>query len=157
MLVFTRRLALDEGERVASIQAAPDRVFASPPSSEMKKLAVVEEITQIEPRGRRTRIVAVDGFGGCGKSEFAERLARKLAEATIVHTDDFSRADVPGWEWDRLREQVLEPLAHDRPGRYQRYDWGHNAPAEWHDVPVGGNLIVEGVSSMREELGTYWD
>ena len=39
----------------------------------------------------------------------------------------------------------------------KRYDWETDAPAEWHDVPVGGTLIVEGVSSMRRELGTYWD
>ena len=52
---------------------------------------------------------------------------------------------------------MLEPEIADRPGRYQRHDWGLDAPAEWHDVPVGGTLIVEGISSMLEELGDYWD
>jgi len=56
-----------------------------------------------------------------------------------------------------MRAQVIEPLLRDRPGRYQRYDWHEDRPAEWHDVPVGGTVIVEGVSSMREELGAYWD
>ena len=69
----------------------------------------------------------------------------------------FRSPHVRGWEWNRMREQVLEPILADQPGRYQRYDWETDAPAEWHDVPVGGTLIVEGVSSTRRELGTYWD
>jgi len=74
-----------------------------------------------------------------------------------VRTDDFARPKVRGWEWERLRVQVLEPLENDLPGRYQRYDWDTNKLAEWHDIPVGGTLIVEGVSSLRDELGKYWD
>jgi len=116
-----------------------------------------ELIESVTPEGRRTRIVAIDGCGGSGKSEFAAELARVLPNATVVHTDGFARPHVRGWEWNRMREQVLEPILADQPGRYQRYDWETDAPAEWHDVPVGGTLIVEGVSSMRRELGTYWD
>jgi len=104
-----------------------------------------------------TRIVSIDGYGGSGKSELADWLAARLGDATVVRTDDFARPNVLGWEWDRMGTQVLRPLMNDLPGRYQRYDWEADKPAEWHDVPVGGTLIVEGVSSMREELGTYWD
>jgi len=121
------------------------------------KLPIAEAIKEVKPQGRLTKIVAIDGYGGSGKSELADRLAGKLGKATVVRTDDFARPNVPGWEWDRLRAQVLEPLINDRPGRYQRYDWGTDTLAEWHDVPVGGTLIVEGVSSMRDELGKYWD
>lgn len=121
------------------------------------KLPAVEAIKDLEPQGRLTKIVAVDGYGGSGKSELADRLARKLGGATIVHTDDFARPNIPGWEWARMRDQVLEPLMSDKPGRYQRYDWASDRPAEWHDVPVDRTLVVEGVSSMRDELGIYWD
>ncbi|MDQ3381710.1 MAG: uridine kinase [Actinomycetota bacterium] len=121
------------------------------------KYPIVESIRDLRPTGRETRIVAIDGYGAAGKSQLAERLARKLGEVTIVHTDDFARPNVPGWEWIRMRTQVLEPVLSDRPGRYQRYDWESDQPAEWHDVPVGGTLIVEGVSSLRDELGRYWD
>lgn len=121
------------------------------------KLPVVEAIRDLEPQGRQTKIVALDGYGGSGKTELADRLALRLGEATIVHTDDFARPNIPGWEWARMRTQVLEPLMSDHPGRYQRYDWGSDRLAEWHAVPVAGTLIVEGVSSMRDELGRYWD
>jgi uridine kinase len=117
----------------------------------------VETIRKREPSGRLTRIVAIDGHGGSGKSELSARLAWSLGDAAIVHTDDFARPGVSGWEWPRMQEQVLEPLMDDRPGRYQRYDWDEDRLAEWRDIPVGGTLIVEGVSSMRDELGSYWD
>jgi uridine kinase len=121
------------------------------------KYPIVEAIEGIQPKERQTRIVAVDGYGAAGKSQLAERLARRLGRATIVHTDDFARPNVPGWEWKRMREQVLDPVLSDRPGCYQRYDWDSDQPAEWHEVRVGGTLIVEGVSSLRDELGRYWD
>jgi len=120
-------------------------------------LSIAEAIKEVQPHERLTKIVAIDGYGGSGKSQLADRLARKLGKAAVVRTDDFARPNVPGWEWDRMSAQVLEPLMSDRPGHYERYDWDTDKPAEWHDVPVGGTLIVEGVSSMRDELGKYWD
>jgi len=118
---------------------------------------IVDAITRVRPNARLTRIVAIDGYGGSGKSELADRVANTLDGAVVVRTDDFARPNVSGWEWERMRAQVLEPLQSDRTGRYQRYDWATDKPAEWHDVPVGGTLIIEGVSSLREELGRYWD
>jgi uridine kinase len=120
-----------------------------------KPLAVL--VRTIEPRERLTKIVAIDGLGGSGKSELAAQLAGALGDAAVVQTDDFARPNVRGWDWERMRAQVLAPISRDEPGRYQRYDWKTDRLAEWHDVPVGGTLIVEGVSSLRDELGEYWD
>jgi uridine kinase len=104
-----------------------------------------------------TTIVAIDGLGGSGKSELAAKLAGALEDATVVQTDDFARPNVRGWDWERMKAQVLAPISRNEPGRYQRYDWKADRLAEWHEVPVGGTLIVEGVSSLRDELGKYWD
>ena len=41
------------------------------------------------------RLVAVDGYGGAGKSTFAARLAAALGGAAVVHTDDFATGE-PG-------------------------------------------------------------
>ena len=41
-----------------------------------------ELIESVTPEGRRTRIVAIDGCGGSGKSEFAAELARVVPNAT---------------------------------------------------------------------------
>ena len=63
------------------------------------------------PSGMTTRIVAVDGPGGAGKSTLAERLAAALENAPVVHTDDFASWDNPLDWWPRLLKDVLEPLS----------------------------------------------
>lgn len=119
--------------------------------------SLVQRIKSVHPKKRRTSIVVIDGYGGSGKSTLARRLASALPGTTIVRTDDFSRPNVLGWDWKRMKTQVLDPLNRNHTGKYQRYDWPTDALAEWHDVPVGSVVIVEGVSSMRAELGSYWD
>lgn len=118
---------------------------------------LLARIKRIRPRGRRTTLVAIDGYGGAGKTTLAAALADRLNDAIVVHTDDFARPNVPGWQWQQFEAQLLDPLLSDRRARYQRYDWGQDRLAEWHDVPVGGVVIVEGVSILRRELGDSWD
>ena len=118
---------------------------------------LLDAIAALRPARRQTRIIAIDGYGASGKSTLAKALAARLMDATIVCTDDFSHSGSSGWDWQRLKAQVLDPLDSDRPARYRRYDWPTGGLAEWHAIPVGGTVIVEGVSSMRRELGSYWD
>ena len=103
------------------------------------------------PRLGDVRLVAVDGPSGAGKTVFAGRLAAALHDAPVVHTDDL----LDGWAdqftfWGRLEDQVLEPLRHGRPARYQRYSWrrrGFAGPAVVVEpAPV---VVIEGVSSAR--------
>lgn len=105
----------------------------------------------------RTVLVAIDGEGGAGKSTLARWLADTLGDATVVCLDDFARPTVPGWDRQRMISQVLDPLRAGRPGRYQRWDWATDAGAEWHDVSVGGLVIIEGVSATRKDLSDRWD
>lgn len=100
------------------------------------------------PNGMETRIVGIDGCGGAGKSTLASLLSQRL-KAPVIHTDDFASWDIPiNWH-DRLMDQVLLPLSKNQPSRYQRFDWVKNELAEWHDVTVGGPLILEGVTAIR--------
>ena len=130
---------------------------------------LVGRIQGIEPQSA-TRLVAIDGRGGAGKSSLARRLAEYLENTTIVEVDDFwlprdvrpdrqTVVNEPGsdYDWVRLRDQVIEPLRRGEPGRYQRYDWETDTLAEWHDVPVGGTVVVEGVFSLRQELAELYD
>ena len=103
------------------------------------------------PRLGATRLVAIDGPGGAGKSTFAARLT-EACHAQVLHTDDFASWDNPLNWWSRLEEQVLGPIAADQVARYQRYDWERRALAEWHEIAPGGVLILEGVSSARAAL-----
>ncbi len=102
----------------------------------------------------KCRIVAIDGAGGAGKSTLARHVATRLG-AQIVCTDDFASWQHP-FEWSsRLIEQVLDPLSHNQPSRYQRSDWDTRTLAEWHDVPVAAFLVLEGVSCSRAAFAPY--
>ena len=119
--------------------------------------AVAEVARAADAAGERTVLIGVDGRAGSGKTTLADAIAAALAAAVVVHVDDFAGPLVPEWDWPRLRAQVLEPLLAGRAGRYQRWEWNREEPAEWHDVPAGGVLVVEGVSSTRSELAAPWD
>lgn len=98
-----------------------------------------------------TVIIAVDGFGGAGKSTLAARFATQIG-AVVLHTDDFASWDNPLDWWPGLLEQLLVPLSRNDTARYRRYDWDRRALAEWAEVQPGGIVIIEGVSSSRRKF-----
>jgi uridine kinase len=118
---------------------------------------VVERIWGIRRSKPGTVLVAIDGAGGAGKSTLAASIADQMEGSCIVCLDDFARPSVPGWDQDRFRHQVLGPLLAGQDACYQRWDWPTDSGAEWHRVPAGSIVIIEGVSSTRSELAECWD
>ena len=121
-------------------------------------------------------LTAIDGPGGSGKSTHAAELGERLGglgRITVVHGDDFYRpmaaadrimlSPADGYEkyfdWQRLRDELLIPLAAGTAARYRRYDWhtGALAAGEVLHVPRSGVVIVEGVYTARPELEGYYD
>ena len=130
---------------------------------------LVDSIYKISKK-QSTLLLGIDGCGGSGKSTLAEKLKEKFANVTIVHMDDFylpsnqiinthptKKSIGADFDWGRLLNDVLEPISHEVEGRYQRYDWEKDALAEWHAVPIGGIVIIEGVYSTRRELKDKYD
>lgn len=112
---------------------------------------IATRVVGCAPRLGSTRLVAVDGPGGAGKSTLAAKLA-VACDATLLHTDDFASWDNQIDWWPRLEQQILKPIAEGRAGRYQRYDWNTRALSEWHELVPPEVLILEGVSSARAEV-----
>ncbi|HEX2772568.1 MAG TPA: hypothetical protein VHN18_09090 [Micromonosporaceae bacterium] len=111
----------------------------------------------------RTRLVAVDGPSGAGKTVFAGRLAAAVDELLgpayenappVVHTDDL----LDGWAdqltfWPRLERWVLDPLRSGRSGRYRRYSWVRREfSPRWIPVEPAPVVILEGVSTARTSI-----
>lgn len=118
-------------------------------------LDLAGRILALPPRAGATRVVAVDGPAGSGKTVFAARLAAALAAPTL-HLDDIC----PGWSGlsdaaPRLVEWVLAPIAAGSRGRYRRYDWNAGTYDEWLDVPEAPVLLVEGVTSGSTTVAPY--
>lgn len=107
------------------------------------------------PGDRRCRVVGVDGWSGAGKTGFARRLAAELS-APCISTDDL----VPGWDGlraslDLVAGGILAPVARGEPGRWQRFDWVAQRPAEWVEVPPGDVLVVEGCCTGVPPIAGY--
>ena len=115
---------------------------------------IVRLVAASEPRCGSTRLVAVDGPSGAGKTTLAAAVAQALGAPTI-HMDDL----YPGWDGlaastERVGEWVVEPLLAGRPARYRRWDWGAHEYAEWHSA-AGDVVVLEGCGSGALPAGAY--
>ncbi|MGW5344508.1 uridine kinase family protein [Streptomyces sp. NPDC004050] len=115
-------------------------------------IPLARAISALPPSLGPVRLIGIDGHAGSGKSTFAGRLAETLGGAPVLHLDDVAtHEELFAWP-DRLRAQVLEPLAAGRPARWTPYDWvaGRFGPEQvLEPAPV---LIVEGVGAGRRAL-----
>lgn len=115
--------------------------------------SLARRILALAPSCGPTRLIAVDGPAGSGKTTFADRLGVALG-AQVVHSDDFP---VPwdggpaGW-FAALADQVIAPLSQGRPGGFPRYDWVRGVYAEHVAVPVAPVLLIEGVGTARRDV-----
>lgn len=95
--------------------------------------------------------VGIGGRGGAGKST----LAARIPGAEVVGTDEFW--DGEGFDLDRLRAEVFEPLLEGRTARYASWDWeGRRARGERTIAPVGV-VVVEGVCALHRMFRDDYD
>lgn len=80
-------------------------------------------LTSVAERPGRTRIIAVDGRSGGGKSTLAARLVDHLPGAVHIGTDDFAW-HAPMFAWSPLvLEGLVAPLAAGRDVHYRPPAW----------------------------------
>ena len=142
--------------------------MATPNPHPQPLIALVDDCRR-SARPSGTAIIGIDGCGGSGKSTLARAMRRLDPSIAIVPMDDFYRRVQPATppafpdevgaqiDWRRLVRQVLEPLARNQTGRYQRFDWDSQALAEWHEVPPGVLVLIEGVYATRSALRPFLD
>jgi uridine kinase len=115
----------------------------------MRLRELAERIRRAGPPARiETKIVAVDGLGGAGKTTLADRLATELG-ARVVRTDEFASWDNPVDWWPRLLAEVLEPISRNETARYRPTSWGDGLE-DWREVEPSGIVILEGVTASRD-------
>jgi uridine kinase len=105
-------------------------------------------IGRARPRCGTTKVVAIDGPSGAGKTDFAAALAGRLPSAQLLHMDDL----YAGWDGlaqavTDLHDRVLGPLARGEQATYRPWDWQYDRYAEPQRLPSAELLLVEGVGS----------
>lgn len=115
-----------------------------------------------------TKLVAIDGFGGSGKSSFTEKLVSFDPSIQIVAVDKFpylpseypyqpsgvqTRVNI-----DRLKNEVLIPLAIGKEARFQNtFWWPTEQTSEWFRVQPGGIVLIEGCYSFHKIIRDFYD
>jgi para-aminobenzoate synthetase len=94
-----------------------------------------------------TRVLAVDGRSGAGKTTLARAVAGPLG-APVVAMDDL----YDGWDGlaagiEQLVEGILRPLARGQRPRWRRYDWPAGCYGPSVTMESTGLLVVEGVGA----------
>jgi uridine kinase len=107
------------------------------------------------PRNGRTRVVAIDGRSGAGKTVLAAGLQPQLGAPVVALEDLYG-----GWDGlkrgiDLLVSEVLEPLDGGRAARVPRYDWVTGAWGTPWVLEPPEILIVEGVGAGALRAAAY--
>lgn len=124
-----------------------------------KELSPASRLTRSIFDKNATRI-AIDGFGGAGKTTIAEELGSRLCDmAAIVHLDDFvdtTKFAVTSWDKgafdrERLRRDVLKPSMSYQPLHYI------SRSGETVEHSNYSYLIVEGITACHPDIIDYFD
>lgn len=101
-------------------------------------------------------VIAIDGFGGSGKTTFASALQKHIPSVGIVSVDHFLQPIVEGgddeFHWERFEQEALNPLRNGGEIRYAPYDWKQKAFQDEIVIDENQHVIVEGVYSTQEKF-----
>ena len=126
-----------------------------PPGARVRYDELVETIQSRLPACGSTTVVAVDGPSGSGKSDLADRLARRLG-SPILRVDEL----VPGWHGlaampPVVARELLEPLAAGEVPTVRRWNWVDDRPGELLDVLPSPFLVLDGCGSGSRVIRPY--
>jgi uridine kinase len=107
---------------------------------------LLELVAAVQARGVEPLLVGIGGHGGAGKTT----LARMIDRAQIVSTDEFW--DGEGFDIERLRREVVEPLSRGATATFSSYDWVARETRGSREVVPRGVIVVEGVCALHRRL-----
>ncbi len=117
---------------------------------------ILKHISQLKADHDRV-LIAIDGYGGAGKSSLARSLVREFEDARHIEFDWFHRprCEIKGderFDTPRFRDEVIQPfLARAEEIKIRKYNWGYlaNKPealeSETMSLAGASMLVVEGL------------
>lgn len=101
-------------------------------------------------------LVAIDGYGGAGKTTLAKHIQAAFPGSRIICSDEFALPQ-GGGDRKRMLDQVFLPLSEGRTATYQRFEWSKQALTDWIEIKPEGLIIIEGVQVLRDDFHSYFD
>ena len=120
-----------------------------------KQISLTRNFLRNLPRKYQTLMIGIDGYGGAGKSTFARKIQNSLPDTQIVQMDDFYNGKHIIWQ--RVGEEVLEPLSRNENAKFQIYEWHSEKLGEWREIKIGGIVMIEGILSFKPDLAEFYD
>jgi uridine kinase len=123
----------------------------------------VDDLTQIRDTisdllsKKQPVLVAIDGYGGSGKTTLAQAIQSAFRDSATITLDDFATDTESGADRNRFLSQVLLPLSNGTAAKYQPFDWRIKALADWRVVQPEGLIIIEGVSVVWDDFHPFYD
>ncbi len=134
----------------------------------MEVLQKILQTIQSCPQKAATKLIAIDGFGGSGKSTLTKKLVDLDSSIQIVGLDKFpylpnehpyhptgaqTRVNI-----ERLQNEVLIPLYKGKKASFQNtFWWPTDQIPEWFNVGPGGIVLVEGCYSFHKNIRHFYD
>jgi uridine kinase len=116
---------------------------------------VAEIVRRAVPQAGHTRVIAIDGRSGAGKSSLAAQLRDEVGAPVVTLEDLYGGWDGLEHGIDLLVSEVLEPLSGGRAARVPRYDWGAAVWGTPWVLEPPEMLIVEGVGAGAGRAAAY--
>jgi uridine kinase len=101
--------------------------------------------------------VAIDGYGGAGKTTLARAIQSEFLGSQIITLDDFETDTTSGADRKRFVADVLEPLVVKSFAKYQPFSWKNKMIMDWIEVKPHGVILLEGVSVLGQDFYSYYD
>lgn len=126
-------------------------------------MKVNNQLESIITKLQTPSIIAISGFGGSGKSTFANILLSET-NTPVISMDEFIKdkeiTDYKLWDWydyDRLEDEVLIPFLNNKNLLiFGHFDWLENKVNGNLEIKHSGKIILEGLGSFQPRLLKYF-
>lgn len=127
---------------------------------------IAAAIAALPPDKKAATLVAIDGGSASGKTTLGRALHGRLG-GNLIHMDDFflppqlrtpMRLAQPGGNvhWERLVEQVLQPLHGGGAARFRPFDCGSMDYGPPIEAEAGALTLVEGAYALHPQLRGFY-
>ena len=131
-------------------------------SSALSLTEVIATIDAGERRNKFSRIIAIDGPAGAGKTTLAKKLQLNYShqKVEVVHMDNL----YDGWDnalsatlTKTLEYGIAKPVSEGKSFEYRKFDWLKMQYGELQRFSAPDLLILEGVGSGQRAVRKYLD